>query len=109
MATNDYVLDKAVYQAYREDLLTEQVRDAKKEEFNALLRRAIKNELPKDDAIILQMYFFNGFTQAQIAKNYGCHHSAISRRINKSLDVLYHRLKYAAEYRFGVTLVKEGG
>lgn len=108
MATNDYVLDKAVYQAYQEDLITEQMPEAKKEEFNSLVRRAIKNELPEDDAIILRMYFFNGFTTEQIAKHYGCNHSTISRRIHKSLDVLYHRLKYAAEYRFGVTLVKKG-
>lgn len=30
VATNDYVLDKAVYQAYQEDLITEQMPEAKK-------------------------------------------------------------------------------
>ena len=108
MAIDEYVLDKAVYLSYQEDLLIDQVRESKKEEFNTLVKRAIKNELRKDDATILQMYFFWGYSQAEIARMFNCNRSTICKRINKSLDTLYEKLKYAAEYRFGVTLVKEG-
>jgi DNA-directed RNA polymerase specialized sigma subunit len=52
------------------------------------------------------MYFFQNYTKTDIAKLYGVNHSTISRRINKSIDILYEKLKYAAEYRFGIVIEK---
>lgn len=110
MATNEYVLDKAAFQTYQEQQHTKQAISAKKKaEFNALLKRAIENEIPVDDAVILEMYFFQGYTKTKIAEFFGVNPSTISRRINKSLDILYEKLKYAAEYRFGFVIEKKEG
>ena len=107
MATNECVLDKAAFQTYQEQQHTKQPISAKKKaEFNALLKRAIEKELPVDDATILEMYFFQGYTKTKIAEFFGVNPSTISRRINKSLDILYEKLKYAAEYRFGFVIEK---
>ena len=110
MSANEYILDKAAFQTYQERYYTKQAISAKKKaEFNDLLKRAIHNEIPADDAKILQMYFFQGYTKTKIAEYFGVNHSTIVRRINKSLDTLYEKLKYAAEYRFGFVIEKKEG
>ena len=107
MAFDEYVLDKKAYQDYQEQYYTKQtISPKKKAEFNALLKRAIDNELCADDKQIIEMYFFQGYTKTDISKLYGVNHSTICRRINKSIDVLYEKLKYAAEYRFGIVMEK---
>ena len=105
MALDECVLDKKAYQDYQEQYHTKQtISSKKKAEFNALLKRAINNELPEDDKKILEMHFFQGYTKTDIAKLYGVNSSTICRRINKSIDILYEKLKYAAEYRFGIVI-----
>lgn len=107
VSANDCAFDKKAYQTYAERYYTKPPISAKKKaEFSSLLRRAIHNELSEADAEILNMYFFKGYTQTEIAKVFGVNCSTISRRINKSLDVLYEKLKYAAEYRFGIYIEK---
>lgn len=102
-------LKEAAYQKYLEEELlsqTKSISPKKKEEFNLLLRRAIQNELSDVDAEILDMYFFKGYKQCEIAEICHISGSSVSRRISKSLDVLYEKLKYAAEYRFGISMEK---
>ncbi len=106
MATNNFVFDRIAYRNYCQSKQTKVISEKKKTEFNSLLRRAIKNELSKVDAEILDMYFFKGFSQQEIADMFGVNQSTVNRRINKSLDILYDRLKYAAEYRFGIVIEK---
>lgn len=103
-------LKEASYQKYLEEELLQQTKsisEKKKEEFSLLLlRRAIHNELSEVDAEILDMYFFKDYKQKEIAEVCGVSCSSVSRRISKSLDVLYEKLKYAAEYRFGISMEK---
>lgn len=107
MAISEFELDEKAFQDYQERYYTKQpISEKKKAEFSRLLRRAIHNELSEVDAEILNMYFFKGYTSREIAKAFGVHHSSICRRISKSLDVLYEKLKYAAEYRFGISMEK---
>ncbi len=107
MALDECVLDKKAYLDYQEQYYTKQtISSKKKAEFNALLKRAINNELSVEDKQILEMYFFQGYTKTDIAKLYGVNPSTVSRRINKSIDILYEKLKYAAEYRFGIVIEK---
>lgn len=106
MATSDRVLNKEAYQRFTEQYHSKPVSAKKKAEFSSLLRRAIHSELSEVDAEILNMYFFKGYTQREIAEVCGISYSSVSRRINKSLDTLYEKLKYAAEYRFGIVIEK---
>lgn len=107
MAANDYKFDKAAYQTYQEQYYSKKPISAKKKaEFNTLLKRAIQNEIPEDDATMLEMYFFQGYKKTEIAEFFGVNPSTVGRRINKSLDILYEKLKYAAEYRFGIVIEK---
>ena len=72
MATNEYTLDKVAFQTYQEQYHSKSPISAKKKaEFNALLKRAINNEIPTDDAVILEMYFFQGYTKTKIAEFFG--------------------------------------
>lgn len=108
MATCDYMFDKFAYQRWA-SMKTDKTATEIEEDniiFNVLLKRAIKNELSKDDAEIIEMYFFKEYTQRDIAKLFGVNVSTINRRINKSLDTLFEKLKYAAEYRFGVFIAE---
>lgn len=109
MAANDYVFEKKAFDDYQKEYQFHQTQfltTKKKAEFNSLLKRAIHNELSDVDVEILNMYFFKGYTQREIAKVLGVNCSTVSRRINKSLDTLYEKLKYAAEYRFGIIIEK---
>lgn len=106
MARSNYELCAVAFEHYKERYYSNPVSAKKKAEFSKLLRRAIHNELSEVDAEILNMYFFKGFTTREIAEVYGITHSSVSRRINKSLDTLYEKLKYAAEYRFGIVIEK---
>lgn len=107
MAASDYEFNKNAYQTYTERYYTKSSISAKKKsEFSSLLRRAIHNELSEVDAEMLNMYFFKGYTQREISKMFGVSCSTVNRRIDKSLDILYEKLKYAAEYRFGVVIEK---
>ena len=72
MALDECVLDKKAYQDYQERYYTKQtISPKKKAEFNALLKRAINNELSVEDKQIIEMYFFQGYTKTDIAKLYG--------------------------------------
>lgn len=107
MAVNGYEFDKVAYQRYQEEYYAKQPISAKeKAEFNALVRKAINYELSEEDKKIIEMYFFRGYTKTKIAEILCVNPSTISRRINKSLDILYEKLKYAAEYRFGIVIEK---
>ena len=88
MPVDECVLDKKAYQDYQEQYYTKQtISPKKKAEFNALLKRAINNELPEDDKKILEMYFFKNYTKTDIAKLYGVNKSTICKRINKSIII----------------------
>ena len=106
MAASEYELNKKALERYNEQYYSKSISAKKKAEFNSLLRRAIHNELSEVDAEILNMYFFKSYTIREIAEAFGINYSTVSRRINKSLDTLYEKLKYAAEYRFDIVMEK---
>lgn len=108
MATCEYVLDTVAYQMWQAEQQEEKTATEIAQQnrlFNLLVTKAIHNELSETDAEILKLYFYKGYTQRELAELFGVNVSTISRRIDKSLNTLYEKLKYAAEYRFGVSIV----
>ncbi len=104
IATYDFLLDKAVFNDWQSEQYSESISEECKQAFKELLIRAIHNELCDTDITIIKLYYSKKYTQRQIADLLNLDVSTVSRRIKRATNILYEKLKYAAEYRFGLTI-----
>ncbi len=73
----------------------------RKEELHRLVKKVIKNELCEKDRRIVVLHWYEGKTKEEIAEIVGSDRSTIFRRIEKINEIIYEKLKYAIEYRYG--------
>lgn len=73
----------------------------RKIELNCLVNHIIKTELSEKDKEYVNLYWYKGKSITDIAKISGLDRSSVSRRLNKINDIIYDKLKYAIEYRYG--------
>lgn len=73
----------------------------RQQELERLVRKVIKNELDERDQLIVSLYWYKGKTKDEIAKIVGSDRSTIFRRFDKINNIVYEKLKYAIEYRYG--------
>lgn len=73
----------------------------RKEELHRLVKKVIKNELCEKDRLLVALHWYKGKTKEEIAEIVGSDRSTIFRRFEKINDIIYEKLKYAIEYRFG--------
>ena len=73
----------------------------RKEELHRLVKKVIKNELSERDRLIVSLHWYKGKTKEEIAEIVGSDRSTIFRRFDKINDIIYEKLKYAIEYRYG--------
>lgn len=73
----------------------------RKADLNQLVKKVIENEFDDHDRMLVKLNWYQGIPKEEIAKLMGMSRSAVFRRLNKIIDILYDKLKYAIEYRYG--------
>lgn len=61
----------------------------------------VKNELCEKDRLLVSLHWYKGKSKEEIAKIIGVDRSTVFRRFDKINDIIYEKLKYAIEYRYG--------
>lgn len=79
----------------------------RKAELNELVRKVIENELSDYDRAIVTMRWYENYTASEIADKLGVDRSTVNRHLEKSNNIIYDKLKYAIEYRYGKSYSKE--
>lgn len=91
----------SLWQSTQHESVDEYVMRKRKIELNCLVREVIKNELSEKDKTIVELHWFRGKSINEVAEIIGIDRSNISRRLDKINDIIYDKLKYALQYRFG--------
>ena len=73
----------------------------RKDELYALVRKVIKNELSPAEQKLIQLHWYEGKSLTEVAKLMGLDKSTVSRKEKKINNIIYDKLKYAMEYRYG--------
>lgn len=73
----------------------------RKSELYSLVRQVIKNELDPSQQEFVRLYWFEGKTLNEISGIMGLDKSTLSRKEKKINSIIYDKLKYAMEYRYG--------
>ena len=73
----------------------------RKIELHNLVRLVIENELTDTDKAIVQLHWFKQKNINEVAQHIGLDRSNVSRRLDKINDIIYDKLKYALQYRYG--------
>lgn len=91
----------SMWQSTQQETVDEYVMRKRKIELNCLVNEVIENELSEGEKNIVQLYWYEGKTLTEIGEITGTSHSSVSRRLNKINDIIYDKLKYAIQYRYG--------
>ncbi len=83
------------------ETLDEYMLRKRKIELNCLVKEVLKNELSTKDKEIVRLHWYEGKTAKETADILGIDKSTVSRRLEKINTVIYDKLKYAIEYRYG--------
>ncbi len=73
----------------------------RKSELNELVKKVIRNELSSTERLLVELHWYRNLSKREIAKRLGMDPSTVSRKLNKISDIIYEKLKYALEYRYG--------
>lgn len=73
----------------------------RKSELNELVNKVIKNELSSTERLLVELHWYRNLSKSEIAKLLAVDRSTITRKLNRISDIIYEKLKYALEYRYG--------
>ena len=91
----------AVWQAQQNIDIDDYILRRRRRELNELVRKVIKNELCEKDRLLVALHWYKGKSKDEIADIMGVDRSTVFRRFDKINDIIYEKLKYAIEYRYG--------
>ena len=103
---SDYFMARDVFirwQAKESEELDDWLIRQRKEELCALVRRVIKNEFSQEEKLLIDLKWYKGMSAEEISRKTGISRAGVYRKLDKINEVLYEKLKYALEYRFGIT------
>ncbi|MBQ7295914.1 MAG: helix-turn-helix domain-containing protein [Clostridia bacterium] len=66
-----------------------------------LVRKVLENELNENDKELVRLHWYEGKSVTEAANILSCSKSSVSKRLEKINSIVYDKLKYAIEYRFG--------
>ena len=89
------------WQAEAADTPDEYTLRKRKAELYALVRRVIKNELDPTSQELVRLYWYEKKSLSEISEIMGLDKSTLSRKEKRINDIIYDKLKYAIEYRYG--------
>lgn len=90
-----------VWQAQQNIDIDDYILRRRRRELNELVRKVIKNELCEKDRLLVALHWYKGKSKDEIADIMGIDRSTVFRRFDKINDIIYEKLKYAIEYRYG--------
>ena len=70
-------------------------------ELNKLVNKVIRQELSPADRLMVELHWYQGLSKSEIARKLAIEPSTVGRRLEKITDIIYEKLKYALEYRYG--------
>ena len=73
----------------------------RKAELRELVKRVVKNELSDYDRLIVTLRWYENYSVVEIARKPGVDRSTVNRHLEKINTIIYDKLKYAIEYRYG--------
>ena len=91
----------ALWQAQINETVDAYTLRKRKSELYALVRRIIKNELDPRQQEIVRLHWYEEKSLNEIAEILGIDRSTMYRIDKKINEIIYDKLKYAIEYRFG--------
>ncbi len=106
----DYIEAKEAFCAWQSSItetVDEYLLRQRKAELNELVRKVIRQELAPSDRLIVELHWYEGRSNKEIAQELNLDPTTVSRRINKINDVIYEKLKYAIEYRYTQSFLSE--
>ncbi len=99
--------DFARWQASSRETVDEYTLRRRKAELYRLVRTVIKNELDSFQQEFVRLHWYEQLPLAEVAQKMGIDRSTAFRKSQKISDILYDKLKYAVEYRFGSSFSKD--
>lgn len=90
-----------LWQAEENGEVDEYILRERRRELHRLVKKVIKNELDEKDRLIVSLHWYKGYSKDEIAKIVGANRSTVFRRFEKINEIIYEKLKYALEYRYG--------
>ncbi len=106
----DYNEAKEAFSAWQSSIsesIDEYLLRKRKAELNELVCKVIRQELAPSDRLIVELHWYEGLSNKEIAQKLNLEPYQVSRRINKINDVIYEKLKYAIEYRYTQSFLSE--
>ncbi len=91
----------ALWQQKQNETVTELKLQKRKNELYALVRRVIKNELTPLQQQIVHLLWYEGKSATDAAKILCIDRSTLFRKEKQINEIIYDKLKYAMEYRYG--------
>lgn len=91
----------AAWQSKTYESVDEYILRQRKCELNALVNKVIEAELSPSDKMLVDLHWFQGLSKSEIARKLSLEPSTVGRRLNKISDIIYDKLKYALEFRYG--------
>lgn len=73
----------------------------RKSELNELVNKVIKNELSSTERLLVELHWYQNLSKSEIARRLAVDPSTVTRKLNRISDIIYEKLKYALEYRYG--------
>ena len=89
------------WQSTQNETIDEYLLRKRKIELNCLVKKVIEEELSDTDKEIVSLHWYQGKSITEAASIMGIDRSNVSRRLDKINDIIYDKLKYAIEYRYG--------
>lgn len=81
----------------------------RKSELYALVRKVIRNELDPTQQAIVRMRWYEGKDLKYISRELKLDVSTVSRKEKAINNIIYDKLKYALEYKYGKAFQEESG
>lgn len=91
----------ALWQSKSNESADEYTLRKRKAELYALVRKVIRNELDPRRQEIVRLHWYEGKSLTEVAEILGLDKSVVYRADKKINEIIYDKLKYALEYRFG--------
>lgn len=95
------------WQSAKQETVDEYILRRRKAELYALVRKVIRNELDSLQQEIVRLHWYEGKSAKEIGIILGMDTSSVFRRIKKINDIVYDKLKYAMEYRYGKSFCED--
>lgn len=99
-----FLHDKEAFQKWQSkqhECISEYTLRKRKAELRALVRKVIKDDLEPQQQLLVKLHWYDGASVSQIALQTGLSKSTVSRKLDNINNIVYDKLKYAIEYRYG--------